>query len=312
MPRFNIDAWLAHPQSAVAIVGATGWVGRAMVDAVLRARPDLPLDRLRLFAGRQRPLEVHGRALAVEPVAGTSALGPGRWLVVHAGVIGGDASPSGEVRRRNDELLESVLELAARTDTRRLVIASSGAAGFADDPPAARAAYAWMKRDHEVRVREWSRDTGVRVLVPRIFNLGGPYMTSAQNYALGDFILRLSQDRRLAIGAAHPVFRSYVHVLEAADVLLDMAVDDMESDDPFDVAGDRIVELGDLAREVKLGLGAWDAEVIRPASNAAACDWYVGDGHRYRTALFKAGRSPTSLSAIIADTIHFLRAATSV
>lgn len=307
MPRFNFDAWLARPQSAIAIVGATGWVGRAILHAVLEAAPDISPERLRLFAGRNRSLPIANRTFDIEALDDTARLGPGRWLVAHAGVIGGDAAAGGEVRGRNDSLLENVLKLCTDSDVDRLVLISSGAAAFADDAPPAKAAYARMKRDHEETAKAWSEPSGLSLLVPRIFNLGGPYMTCAQNYALGDFILRLSEKQRLTIGAADPVFRSYVHVLELARTVLDMAVDDAESDDPFDVGGAEVVELGALAQTVARALDAPGAEIARPAPTGADGDWYVGDGRRYQTALFKAGRSPTPLPAIIADTIAWLR-----
>lgn len=307
MPRTNFDAWLAEPANAVAIVGATGWVGRAVLHEVLAASPKLPEERIRLLAGRERPLDATGRTFEIEALAGASPLADRRWLVMNAGVIGGEATLGGEVRRRNDELLSHVLRLGGGADIVRLVHVSSGAAGLADNAPPAKAAYARMKRDHEEAVREWSRKSGAPLLVPRIFNLGGPYMTSAANYALGDFILRLSGGARLAIGAADPIFRSYVHVLEMARTVLDMAVDDGEDDAPFDVSGARVVELGELARAVADALGAHDAEISRPEPAGGPGDWYVGDGRRYQTALFEAGRTPASLAAIIADTIGWLQ-----
>lgn len=307
MPSFNFDAWLTRPQSAVAIVGATGWVGRAILHAVLAASPDLPSERLRLFAGGPRPLTVANRSFETEALDQTTTLGSGRWLVVHAGVIGGDASPGGEVRRRNDALLDRVLGIAGEADVERLVLVSSGAAGFGDEAPPAKAAYARMKRDHEQTAETWSRQTGVRLLVPRIFNLGGPYMTCSENYALGDFILRLSRDGRLAIGAADPVVRSYVHVLEMAGVLLEMAVDETEGGEPFDIYGAQVIELGDLAHEVASVLGLTNAQITRPAPTGGRGDRYVGDGRRYQAALSKTGRTASPLQAIIADTIAYLQ-----
>jgi nucleoside-diphosphate-sugar epimerase len=251
-------------------------------------------------------LAVANRAFETDPVGQASALGPGRWLVFHAGVIGGDASAGGEVRRQNDDLLGQVLRISAEANIQRLVLASSGAAGFAEDAPPAKAAYARMKRDHEATAQAWSKQTGVRLLVPRIFNLGGPHMTCAGNYALGDFILRLARDGRLEIRAASPVFRDYVHVMELAGALLDMAVDATEDGEPFDVGGTQIVELGELARQVAQSLGLRDAKITRPPTSDEPGDWYVGEGKRYQTALFKTGRSPTRLSTIVADAIEYL------
>ena len=281
----------------MAIVGATGWVGRAMLHAVLEAAPDIASERLRLFTGRPRALTIEGRGFHTETLEASAALGDGRWIVVHAGVIGGDA------RRQNDALLEEVLRLSAGAQVERLVLVSSGAAGFGDDAPPDKAAYAQMKRDHELRALDWSGGTGVRLLIPRIFNLGGPYMTCVGNYALGDFIQRLSRQGELAIAAPDPVVRTYVHVMEMARTILDMAVDETEDSAPFDVAADETVELGDLAHEVADALGLKDAKITRPAPTGGAGDRYVGEGRRYQAALAKRGLSSPPLSLIVADTV---------
>lgn len=301
MPRFNFDAWLADPRSAVAIVGATGWVGQAMLHAVLETGSDLTPERLRLFTRTPRPLTMAGRAFQTEALGPSASLGEGRWLVAHAGVIGGDA------RAQNDALLEDVLRLSADADVERLVQVSSGAAGFGDEAPPAKAAYARMKREHELRALDWSAATAASLLIPRIFNLGGPYMTCVDNYALGDFIQRLSRDGALAIAAPDPVVRTYVHVLEMARTILDMAVDETEDGAPFDVAGGEVVELGDLAHAVASALGLRNAAITRPPPTGGAGDRYVGDGRRYQAALANRGLTPAPLSVIVADTIADLK-----
>jgi nucleoside-diphosphate-sugar epimerase len=307
MPRTNFDAWLARPTSGVAVVGASGWIGRAAVASVLAAAPDLPSERLRLFTGRPCEIAVSDRSLATSALGTDTRLGDGDWIVVHAGIIGGDASAGGEVRQRNDALLDHVLEMSGAADLRRLIFISSGAAGLGSETPPAKAAYAAMKQDHEHAVAAWSRKAGKPSLVPRVFNIGGPYMTVAGNYALGDLILNLARNGRAAIGAADPIFRNYVHVVEMADALLEMAVDEGEDGAPFDVGGVETVELGALARRIAHRLGIPDATIDRPPAAGGAGDWYVGDGARYQAALFRMAREPVSLDTTIDDTIAWLR-----
>ena len=311
MPRCKFAAWLARPSSCVAIVGASGWVGMALADHVLAVRPDLPPHRLRLFGSSRRALELRGQRPLIEPLDAMARLGNGEWLILHAAIVGGDRVEGGdllEVRRRNDALLGRVLALADTGETRRLVAFSSGAVGRPDIGSPDRLAYTAMKRDHEATVAEWARRTGKPVLIPRVFNLGGPFINHTEAYALGAFILAFAQRGRITIGAVDPVFRSFVHVSEMARVILDMAVNETQSADPFDVGGAEVVELGALARAVGQTLGRSDPPIDRAEPGEGPGDWYVGDGRRYQNALFRRGEHPTPLAQTVADTVAYLAA----
>ena len=311
MPRCKFAAWLARPSSCVAIVGASGWIGMALTDHVLAVCPDLPPDRLRLFGSSRRPLQLRDQRPLIEPLDALSGLGNGEWLILHAAIVGGDRVDGGdlqEMRRRNDALLGRVLALADMADTRRLVTVSSGAVGRPDMGPPDRVAYTAMKREHEAVVADWARRTGKSVLVPRVFNLGGPFINHTEAYALGAFILALARRGRITIGAADPVFRSFVHVSEMARVILDMAVDETQSAEPFDVGGAEVVELGALARAVGQALGRNDPPIERQEPGDGPGDWYVGDGRRYQGALFRRGEHPTPLARTVADTVAYLAA----
>lgn len=311
MPRCKFAAWLARPSSCVAIVGASGWVGMALADHVLATRPDLPPDRLRLLGSSRRTLELREHRPRIEPLDASARLGNGEWLILQAAIVGGDRVEGGdllEVRRRNDALLDRVLTLADTGETRRLVAFSSGAVGRPDVGSPDRAAYTAMKRHHEAVVAEWARRTGKPVLIPRVFNLGGPFINHTEAYALGAFILALARRGRITIGAADPVFRNFVHVSEMARVVLDMAVDEAQSAEPFDVGGAEVVELGALALAVGQALGRSAPPIGRPELGSGPADWYVGDGRRYQDALFRRGEHPTPLARTVADTVAYLAA----
>ncbi len=308
MPRRKFDAWRARPDSRVALVGASGWVGAALADRVLAA--GLPADRLRVFTTLPRTVDIGPAALRTEQFSDQSRLGEGDWLVLHAGIIGAQRVANGdlsEVRRLNDDLLARVLGMADTGQFRRLVMISSGAAHRPGEGGPAKAAYSRMKRGHEDVVTDWAAGTGSAILLPRVFNLGGPYITYPQNYALGDFILSQAKMGRIAIGSGDPVVRDFTHVLEMADVLLDMAVDEAEGPEPFDIGGGEAIELGDLARLVAAASGVETPMIDRPAPAGGPGDRYVGDGRRYQAALAQAEQRPTPLPVIITDTIAYLR-----
>lgn len=305
----GLAAWLARPDARVALVGASGWIGMALVHVLLDASPELGAPKLRLFGSARRTIEVQGRTLEVEPLVGAADLGAGDWLVLHAAIVGPDRVAGGdaaEVRVTNDRLLAQVLDLADGVEAQRLVFFSSGAAQRTGFGSPAKQVYARMKAEHEDVTAAWAGERGRGLIMPRVFNLGGPYINHVGAYALGDFIQAARRDGRIAIGTASPVFRSYVHVREMAAVVLEAAVKPMFGAGPFDVAGAEIVELGALARMVGAALGMADIVVERPSGDGEA-DWYVGDGRAYQSALFAMGRAPVPLTRIVADTAAYLR-----
>lgn len=309
MPSCKFADWLAQPASRIALVGVSGWIGMALVDQILAAGGDIGPERLRLFGSRAHEMAISGRMLAVEPLGGGSALGEGRWLLLHAGIIGADRIQDGdldEVRRRNDALFDQVLALAETGAIDRLVFMSSGAAGRTEAGGPAKRAYADMKLAHEASVTAWGQSHGTPVLIPRVFNLGGPYINHASAYALGDFIQQYARDGRIRIGTGGRVSRDFVHVLEMAHGLLHMAADPHETGLPFDVSLERPCELGDLARAVGRAFGG-EAIIERPADVTGATDDYVGDGERFRQALTHCRETAASLDDIVADTLAYLR-----
>jgi len=300
--------WMTGRRRGVAITGASGWVGRAMVHMAVDAlSPGRPVD-LRLYGSQAGALAVGGRDWPVEPLAQARSLeGDAEWLVLHLAVAGAHqmADPTA-LRAANDAMLAQALALAATGQVRRLVYASSGAV-YAHGGPPQKQAYSDLKREQEERVQAWSQATAVPLLIPRIFNLGGPYINHVQRYAIGSLVRQALDTGGVEIKAAHPVIRSYVHVLELAKVVFDLAVRD---DGPlaFDTAGAEAIELTDLALAIGRALDLPNLDIRRPDLDDAPADRYVGDGATYQAALAQSRGRPAGLDRIIRDTAAYLRA----
>jgi nucleoside-diphosphate-sugar epimerase len=298
--------WLDGGRGGVAITGASGWIGRAMAHVALAAMGPDPGGRLRLFGSRPRPIEIAGRTLPLESLNNAPPLGDGEWLVLHLAVAGADrAADPDALRALNEAMLADALALAGTGRVRRLVCASSGAVYQVSQESPERQAYGDLKRDQEAIARAWARNTGVPLLLPRIFNVGGPYMTNPGAYALGSFIQQALAGGAIGIGARRPVLRSYVHVLELARVVFDLALD-AAAPLAFDTAGPEVVEMADLAAAVGRTLDLPGLRVSRPPLEAAGEDRYVGDGRLYQAALARTGAQPVGLDEIIRDTAAWL------
>ena len=118
---------------------------------------------------------------------------------------------------------------------------------------------------------------GPRVVIPRLFNLAGPFLNKA-DYVLGSIIRDIDRGGPIRLRACGPVVRSYVHVGD----LVDLAFTIMLRDGPaprqaFDTAGEREIEVGELAELVASVLGEPGMEVLRPALDGTPADVYAGD-----------------------------------
>lgn len=300
----TVADWSAGRKGGVAITGASGWVGSAIVHCLLKTLPAGDAIPLRLFGSTAGALEICGRNLAVESLSEAGPLGDGEWLVLHLAVVGADrlGGDSSRLRAANDALLAQTLSLARTGLVRRFVYASSGAVYQAGGSVRKRA-YAEMKRAQEDTVRAWAAQVGAPLLIPRIFNVGGPYINHIENYALGSFIKQALANGVIEIEARQSVIRSYVHLFELAGVLFDLALGD-ENCIVFDTAGQDVVEMADLAQAVGRALEL-DIGIRRPPMSPGE-DRYVGDGRLYQEAVARSGATPIGLDQIIRDTAGFM------
>lgn len=293
--------------TGLALTGAGSWLGRALLDA-LAAEGLLPA-RLRLFASHARPLRLGGRDLAIERLADAPRLAGADWLLLHFAFLGKERTAELSTKdfiAANQAILDATLRIAEAAAGLRMVFASSGAAygpgrALIGDPDAS--PYGWCKVAQESALTAWCAARGVPLVMPRIFNIGGPGITKQEGYALSSFILSARREGVIRIAARRPVFRSFVHVNELNALLCEAALARAPGTPLlFDTAGVETVEMADLAAAVAARCAPASIRIEREDPPEGEVDWYVGDGATYRGLLARAGRRVVGLDRIIGDT----------
>ena len=174
-------------------------------------------------------------------------------------------------REANARISDRVAEAVARLRPQGMFLASSGAVygpGRAFDEDIARNPYGVLKRRDELLFTDACRATGTRLAVARIFNLSGPYINKLDSYALASFLVDALAGRPIVIRAAQRVERSYVHVGDVAALALAALLEPGGEAVTFDTAGERVVEVGELAALVRDAVGRPDLEIQRPPVDA--------------------------------------------
>lgn len=296
---------LAHPvrrlaagDDRVAVTGAAGWFGRVTLDLLGRSMGSAGFRaRVAGYASRARTVEVAGVGpVALRPLA---ELEPAEVLLHFAFLTRGRVAPDDHDAfvAANIAISSRVLQVIDTDRVRRVFVTSSGAARHTD---LARNPYGALKRLDELAFSAACREAGATCVLARVFNVGGSHMTHPEAYALGDLILRARAGLPLVISARGEVLRSYVAVEDVLAVALGELV--AGRDAFFDAAGERAVEIEELARLVLTVLGRPELAVVRERDPSAVANIYLGDGSRLRELAREHNVTLQDLEAMVAAT----------
>jgi nucleoside-diphosphate-sugar epimerase len=205
----------------------------------------------------------------------------------------------------------AVSRTIATRKTIGLFIPSSGAVyrkdGTLDDDIVANP-YGVLKLRDEAHFARLTAQQDIPFAVMRVFNLAGPYINNVNSYALSSIILEVLRGGPVTLRASHPVIRSYVSVLDVIDLALCTLLDGKQPvAKPFDTAGEREIELGELAQLCAIELGRPDIRIERPPPSQEPADRYVGEGAAMRARAARYGMVIASLADQINETADFLR-----
>jgi nucleoside-diphosphate-sugar epimerase len=216
-----------------------------------------------------------------------------------------------EYCRLNRVLSRTVLEALDMIGATAVFVASSGAAGFADDPAAPTAAmrlYGSLKKGDEQAFAGWAEQRGARAVIARIFALSGPHINKHDTYALASFIRDALAGGPISIRSDFRVFRSYVAIRELMSLVFAAMLEDGPGVLRFSTGGERL-EMQRIAEIVSETLGPVSIE--RPPLTSDEADEYVGDVAAYQQLLSAYGIEHLPFAKQVAETASFMSEAAS-
>jgi len=293
----------------IVITGASGWLGRATLELLCSCLGDEFGRRVRCFGSQARTLDLgDGHSIEQRPLAELASLPAAPSFVLHLAFLTKDraeAMDEAEYRAAVGQITSTVLQALDSIGAEGLFAASSGAAGFADDPNASPAMrlYGELKRDDEQAFTAWAERTGRTAVIARIFNLSGPHINKLGSYALACFILDALAGGPISVKAKHEVRRAYVAIRELMSLVFAMLLEGGTGATLFETGG-KPLEMGEIAQAVALGLGSCAVERAAPAQGHA--DLYLGDDSAYQALLRRYGVEPVPFGQQVAETAQFL------
>ncbi len=313
----DVLAAIAESETTIAVVGATGWMGRASLDLLGEVLGPALEGRVRAFSSRQTPIRLaSGQTLMSEPLSALSALPQRPTVFLHYAFLTKDRVADfslSDFVALNRQIADTVVHAAQTVPVRGLFVPSSGAVYRPDrtlDDDITANPYGVLKVEDERRFLDLAERLGCPLVVPRVFNLAGPYINKHGAYALSSILLDILGGGPVRLRATQPVLRSYIHVSDLVGLALaHLLCGDGSALPPFDTAGEREIEVGELAELAREILGVSGVVIERPALTTGSPNRYVGNGATMATLARSRGLSLRALPAQIADTARFLASA---
>lgn len=311
----SLAATLRASDLGVVVTGAGGWLGQAAVEMLADAFGESAAQRLALFSSGDRMYRLRtGEILARRPLASIAELPHRPWLFFHFAYLTRERLGEfglGEYVRVNRAITGDVIGAARRVNAAGLFVPSSGAVYRRNrelESDLEKNPYGVLKLEDERAFAGLAQDLGCRAVLPRVFNLSGPFINKLPSYALSSLILAAQGGQPLSIRAAHRVVRSYVHVADLIGLALAFLIGGgSEPIARFDTAGERAVEVAELADCIQAVLGT-QLPVERPSLNPDPNfgDIYVGEREPMQSLLARHHIALLPLEDQIRDTALYL------
>jgi UDP-glucuronate decarboxylase len=293
----------------VVVTGAGGWLGQATLEMLEAALGDGFLARVHAFGSSGRTMHLRsGTQVQVRPLGQLTRSQLVDHLVAHFAFATREQVPAMGVQgfiSTNEGISDIVAGHLRAARPRAFTTISSGAVhlgGELEKNP-----YGVLKARDEHRFLGLGSELGTRVVVPRLFNLTGPFLNKPEHYVLGSILFDIAGGGPIRLKADHPVIRSFVYVGDLVELAFRVLMGNTPlPEEAFDTAGEREVEVGELAALCAQVLGVPDVAISRHEVDQARPDRYVGDPAVMNDLASSLGVDFSDLSEQIARTADFL------
>ncbi len=282
MERALAPLWRHLSGARIFMTGGTGFIGRWMLEALVRAPVEVEVVLLsRNTAGfAARAPHIAERVAMIRGEIGDFAAPKGRFThVIHGATDASADLNANDPRRMFDTIVAGtrrVLDFAVERSAQRLLFMSSGAVyGIqpwevthvaedwpgGPDPRDPKSAYGEGKRAAEMLCAIYGKQFGLDVVTARIFALLGPLLTLDIHFAAGNFILDAMAGRTIRVQSAGTAVRSYLYAADLAVWMWTVLLTG-EKGAAYNLGSEEAVSIADLARRTAQVLGGPGVEIL--------------------------------------------------
>ena len=297
------------------IVGASGWLGMATLQLL---SDHLKIsEKVTCFGSIKKTLKLlDGTTLVQHPLEELSDYPKGKadYLLNYAFLTKENERTfkQQEYIKLNRQISIKVFNEAKRIRVANLSTISSGSVYSKERSivsDLSKNPYGYLKKEEEV-LFSGLKDLGMKVVIPRVFNLSGPYSNKKEFYMFSSLLAQALKSNEMVITSKKRIFRSFISTSDLLSTIFgSMKLLNEGESVIYDTCGDSVVEIGELALQVK-DLINKKAKIIRPdIDESLSPDKYIGSRSEYESLINKLEIKESSLQDQIVNTSEYMKVA---
>ena len=209
------------------VTGVNGWMGKATLEMLHQALGADFAARVTALGSRHTQSSLaDGQTYAVHPLLEWQLPSDQPAIIFHYAFLTKDkvgGISTEEYVERNEAISRAVRTWVNTGNVRGVVMPSSGAVydflhAKSRDPAAL--LYGQLKYNDELAFSSACEASSSTLIMPRLFNLSGPYINKFDSYALASFIFQILSAKPVTIHARRPVIRSYYFIGDLLELCL--------------------------------------------------------------------------------------------
>jgi UDP-glucuronate decarboxylase len=299
------------------VTGANGWMGRATLEMLHQALGPTFATRVTALGSRQSHIKLTDEcSCPVQSLLEWKISFEKPAIIFHYAFLTKDkvsTISTEDYIERNEAISKTVREWISSGIVKGVVMPSSGAVydfiqGKTRDPDAL--LYGQLKYKDEASFSAVCESNAASLIMPRLFNLSGPYINKFESYALSSFIVQVLKGNPINIHARQPVIRSYYYIGDLIELCLKLLFNQTSPKaECFDTASKEVVELSELAKHVASVMSNYSPAISQrlPMQSDAVENRYVGNRTRIEELEKRLGIKPISLEAQISLTSQYIQ-----
>lgn len=259
----------------VIITGATGWLGRASLQAIKKVMPEVKPQDLILYASRARShSDPSFGVVNVQELASSEVITKKVDLFISLALKTRDYSmkmDEEEYLESNKALIKKNLELMKSVNPQKIILISSGVVSKYLEENGTLDPYTEVKILEEKLFNEFAQQTNSQLVILRLWGATGALMTEPLKYAIGNLMHQAETTNQIIINSNTEVFRRYTDATQIFEVLI-RAIQIGYSGTLN--SGGVIVEIEVLAQRISDYYGK-SIEIVRNLESGGEPDFYV-------------------------------------
>ena len=271
-------------KSKVLISGATGWLGRELLN--IFSETNFEKIQINLISSKNGYMAVKGNNLEVKSFKNYKGIESVNNYFDFAFLARNKLEKLGpdKFKEINMEIISNSTNLIKTICPKTVVLSSSGAIYNIKKSTKAGTLYSDLKKIQEELIVNACDTSGSNLIISRIFNLSGRGIPRENNFALVDFMIKSIKDIDLIINSNYSVVRRYSDITQLLKLLVEMA--GRGHNCIFDSGGVKI-ELRALADEIIKVVKSKSKVVASEINLNIEQDYYFSDSNSYENLLIK-------------------------